>query len=164
MLSVPLREVAMNRVRLCCALATALIAAPSSASTIEDASWLVGRWVGEGNGGQVEEVWSAPANGRMVGHFQFVGGNQPDFYEILLIDVHPKGLRLRVKHFNADFTAWEDKGDWHSFEPVSASPNQLKFDGLTMARDADALTATVTIKGKDGVARNIPFTLKRVSD
>jgi hypothetical protein len=145
------------------ALAMAL-SPPATAVTVSDASWLVGRWVGEGLGGHAEEIWSPGKNGRMVGHFQFTDGSQPDFYELMLIDEQAGGLRLRVKHFNADFTAWEDKGEWHSFDPVSVSPNLLKFDGLTIARDGDGMTSTVTVKGSDGVVRDISFRFRRAAD
>ena len=80
------------------ALAVAF-AAPAQAqapATIDSASWLAGRWVGEGLGGQVEESWAPAAGGQMVGYFQLVKGGRPSFYELLLLDSVPGGLRLRV--------------------------------------------------------------------
>lgn len=132
-----------------------------AAATIADASWLSGRWVGEGLGGTVEETWAPAAGGQMVGHFQLVKDGKPVFYELMMLDVQPRGLRLRVKHFNADFTAWEDKGGWHSFEPVSAEPNLLKFNGLTLARDGETLNIVVTMKQKDGRIEQVPLKLRR---
>lgn len=132
-----------------------------AAATIADASWLSGRWVGEGLGGTVEETWAPAAGGQMVGHFQLVKDGKPAFYELMMLDVQPRGLRLRVKHFNADFTAWEDKGGWHSFEPVSAEPNLLNFNGLTLARDGETLNIVVTMKQKDGRIEQVPLKLRR---
>jgi len=132
-----------------------------AAATIADASWLSGRWVGEGLGGTVEETWAPAAGGQMVGHFQLVKDGKPVFYELMMLDVQPRGLRLRVKHFNADFTAWEDKGGWHSFEPVSAEPNLLNFNGLTLARDGETLNIVVTMKQKDGRIEQVPLKLRR---
>ena len=43
----------------------AMISSPSAAATIADAAWLEGRWVGEGLGGQAEEVWSPAAGGQV---------------------------------------------------------------------------------------------------
>jgi hypothetical protein len=140
------------------------IAAPTIAQapvTIDSASWLAGRWVGEGLGGQVEESWAPAAGGQMVGYFQLVKGGKPSFYEILLLDVQPGGLRMRVKHFNPDFTAWEDKAVWHSFEPVSVTPDVISFKGLTVARSGDDLLITVTMKAKDGTIAHHPLRLKR---
>jgi hypothetical protein len=132
-----------------------------AAANIADASWLAGRWVGEGLGGRVEETWAPAAGGQMVGHFQLVKDGTPQFYEIMLLDARPTGLRLRVKHFNADFTAWEDKGDWHSFEPISTGPDHLRFDGLRFDRSGNALTVVVTLKQKDGSVADHPIRLRR---
>jgi hypothetical protein len=136
---------------------TAAVAQPS----IADASWLAGRWVGEGLGGSIEETWAPAAGGQMIGHFQLVKDGKPAFYEIMLLDAQPSGLRLRVKHFNPDFTAWEDKGDWHSFEPLAVESNRLKFKGLTLERDGEDLTIVVTFKQKDGMVVDRPLKLRR---
>ena len=145
------------------ALALAL-PAPSAAqapATIDSASWLAGRWVGEGLGGHVEESWAPAAGGQMVGHFQLARAGKPVFYELMLLDAQPAGLRLRVKHFNPDFTAWEAKAAWHSFEPLSTEPDLLKFKGLTLARTGDELLITVTLKARDGTVTHQPLRLKR---
>lgn len=151
------RRVRMSAAALALALSTPAAAAP----TIADASWLAGRWVGEGLGGIAEESWAPAAGGQMVGHFQLVKDGKPQFYEILLLDEKAPGLRLRVKHFNPDFTAWEDKGEWHSFEPVSVEPNVLRFNGLTFERNGDDLLITVALRQKDGTVANHSIRLKR---
>ena len=151
----------MNPCRLLALSALALAQAANAQPTIADASWLAGRWVGTGFGGAVEENWSPAAGGQMVGHFQLVQNGRPSFYEIMLLDQAAGGLRMRVKHFNADFTAWEDKGGWHSFEPVSAEPGLLKFKGLTLAGGGNELTITVTLRAKDGTVTEHPIRLRR---
>lgn len=143
------------------ALASASPAPAQPTPTVADASWLAGRWVGEGLGGQIEESWAPAAGGQMIGHFQLVKGGKPQFYELLMLDTKAPALRLRVKHFNPDFTAWEDKGGWHSFEPISVAPNQLKFRGLSFERSGDQLTIVVTLKARDGTVAEHPIRLKR---
>lgn len=138
-----------------------LLLAAAAQAGIADASWLAGRWVGHGLGGTIEESWAPAAGGQMIGHFQLVKDGKPQFYEIMLLDAQPPGLRLRVKHFNPDFTAWEDKGDWHSFEPVSVAPDRLRFNGLGFDRSGDELTIIVTLKAKDGTVKDHPIRLKR---
>ncbi|HYD74393.1 MAG TPA: DUF6265 family protein [Candidatus Binatia bacterium] len=119
---------------------------------IESASWLAGRWVGEGLGGELEETWSTPASGQMVGHFRLVRGGVVAFYEICLLDVVEGGLRMRVKHFNPDFVGWEDRDGWHAFNPVSVSGDTLSFTGLTMRRIGDdALEVVLSIRYPDGI-------------
>ncbi|MES2988192.1 MAG: DUF6265 family protein [Pseudomonadota bacterium] len=131
--------------------------------TIHDASWLAGRWVGEGLGRQIEENWSPVQGGQMVGHFALFNDKAPVFYEIMLMDVQPTGIRLRVKHFNPDFTAWEDKAGWHSFEPVSAEKESLRFKGLWLRREGEELLVTIRLKDKAGVAEDHLLRLRKAS-
>lgn len=137
--------------------------APAIAATappIEAAAWIEGRWVGEGLGGFVEEVWSAPRGGQMVGHFRMVRGNAPALYELLLIDRQAGGLRMRVKHFNPDFTGWEARDGWQAFPLVSAAPNDLRFDGLSMRLDNGEMVITVRIE-ENGAVRDETLRLRR---
>jgi len=134
----------------------AALAGSAHAQTIDDAAWLAGRWVGEGFGGQMEEAWAPPVGGQMVGHFRYWREGQPQFYEIMLMDVAEGGVRMRVKHFNPDFTAWEDRGEWVTFEPVSAGPEALIFNGFEIRREgADRIIMTIRIRRGETVTSEI---------
>lgn len=157
---------------LVCALASAPavlgqdpVAETEAASPLDQAAWLAGRWVGTGMGGEVEEVWSPAAGGQMVGHFRYSRDGEPGFYEILMIDLTETGMRMRVKHFNPDFTAWEDKDEWVAFEPVSASPGKIVFKGLVLDHIVDGgdetMIATLQMRQKDGTITAVPFTFHR---
>lgn len=123
------------------------------AARIEDAAWLAGRWVGTGLGGQLEEVWSPPAGGQMVGHFRLLQDGKPVFYEFMLLDVTEGGVRMRLKHFNPDYTAWEGKDDWTTFTPVSAIRAELTFSALTIRRTGpDSLTMKLKLRRGETVA------------
>ena len=152
------------------ALAVASPAAPQDmapsveTAPIEAASWLEGRWVGTGMGGEVEEVWSPAAGGQMVGHFTYSRDGQPVFYEILLIrpDKDGAGLEMLVKHFNADFTAWEEKDEWVTFEAGSVGPGtRIDMNGLSLVLEGGVLTATVTMRQRDGSVSDVPFVMER---
>lgn len=137
------------------AIAVALIGS-AQAQSIDDAAWLAGRWVGEGFGGQMEEAWAPPVGGQMVGHFRYWRDGQPQFYEILLLDVAEGGVRMRVKHFNPDFTAWEDRGEWVTFAPISAGPDALIFDGLEIRREgADRIVMHLRMRSGESVRTEI---------
>lgn len=143
------------------ALAPLPVIAQQAPVSIHDAAWLAGRWVGEGLDGQVEENWSPVQGGQMVGHFALFNKDAPVFYELMLLDAQPDGLRLRVKHFNPDFTAWEDKNDWHSFEPVSAGKESLRFRGLWLRREGEELLITIRLEDKSGAATDHLLRLRR---
>jgi hypothetical protein len=133
------------------ALAAAAGAAFADPVRIEEARWLAGRWVGEGIGGTFEETWAEPYGGQMVGHFVLLREGRPVLYEILLIDEHEGGLRMRVKHFNPDFVAWEDKDGWSDFAFVSAAPDKLAWDALVLERvDETTITGALTVRHRDG--------------
>jgi hypothetical protein len=136
--------------------ASAGAAAAQGAATIEDAAWLAGRWVGEGPNGQLEETWAPPVGGHMVGHFRLMRDGAPVFYEIMLMDVFDGRLRLRVKHFTPAFVGWEGHDEWHAFEPVSHSADELVFTGLTLRRLSETeFEALILIRYPDGVREDV---------
>ena len=98
--------------------------------------WLAGRWVGEGLGGRGEDTWAPAAGGQMLGHFQLVKAGKPVFFELMLIDSQPAGRRLRVKHFNPDFTALGGQSGLAQLRARGASSRtELRFKGLTLGRE-----------------------------
>jgi hypothetical protein len=107
------------------------------AATLDDAAFLVGRWEGTAFGERMEESWSAPTGGSMVGTFKLFDGDEPAMYEIMLLTVEDGTLSLKVKHFNPDFTAWEDKADYVNFRLVAKADGELHFGGLSFYRRSD---------------------------
>ena len=108
------------------------------AATLDDAAFLVGRWVpGPRSAKRMEESWSAPTGGSMVGTFKLFDGDEPAMYEIMLLTVEDGTLSLKVKHFNPDFTAWEDKEDYVNFRLVAKADGELHFGGLSFYRRSD---------------------------
>jgi hypothetical protein len=108
------------------------------AATLSDASWLAGSWTGTAFGSQFEQVWSAPSVGSMVGYFKLFSEEKGvNFYELMLLTVDDGTLSLKVKHFNADFTAWEEKADFVNFRLVKIEEDALHFAGLSFYRRDD---------------------------
>ena len=130
--------------------------APPPAATIDGAAWLAGRWVGTGFGGQMEETWSPPVGGQMIGHFRYWREGEPQFYEIMMMDVAEGGVRMRVKHFNPDFVGWEERDGWVEFEPISVGPDALVFNGLTIRRESpDRIVMTIRLRRGEIVEEEI---------
>lgn len=123
------------------------------AAAIEDIAWLAGRWVGEGLGGVSEEVIAPPMAGQMMGMFrQTKADGSLMFYEFYQFAEEAGSLVLRIKHFNPDFTGWEEKDGYVEFPLVAAEHGAVYFDGLTFALDGEnGLRAAVTI-GEEGRA------------
>ena len=106
-------------------------------ATIEDAAMLVGSWTGTAFGQRFEETWNPPSAGTMVGMFKLLGDDGVSFYELMLLAEEEGTLFLKVRHFNADFTAWEEKADYVTFKLVKMSPGELHFGGLSFYRRSD---------------------------
>ena len=123
------------------------------AATLEDVSWLVGSWKGEAFGGTFEEVWNPPSKGSMVGFFKFMGDEAVGFYELLLLVEEEGSLSLKVKHFNPDFTAWEEKADYVDFKFVSADEDVIHFSGISFYRvSEDEIHAWIRMKSGDTIS------------
>lgn len=125
-------------------------------AAVEDMSWLAGFWKGEAFGGQVEEMWSPGSVGTMVGTFKLMHEGAPSMYEIELIVEEAGSLVFKVKHFNADFSAWEEKEEFVSFPLVKIDEDSAYFDGLTIRRkSADELQLFLAVKTTDGVKEEV---------
>ncbi|MDH3351205.1 MAG: DUF6265 family protein [Gammaproteobacteria bacterium] len=122
------------------------------AATLSDVSWLVGSWSGSGFGGTFEETWNPPSMGSMIGFFKLYDDDQVAFYELLLLVEEEGSLSLKVKHFNADFTAWEDKEDYVTFRFISADEDAIHFSGISFYRiNADTLHAYLVMRSGEDI-------------
>jgi len=128
-------------------------------ATLDDASWLVGSWSGTAFGQNFEEAWNPPSAGTMIGLFKLYGDDGVAFYELLQLSVEDDTLSLKVKHFNADFTAWEDKSDFVDFRLVRKEENALHFGGLSFyKRDDDAIDGYIVMRnGEDLVEHHLKY-------
>ena len=111
----------------------------SPPASLEQMDWLVGQWAGEGIGGApAMESWLPPTGSTMVGTFvQETAEGAIQFTEHLYLMEEDGTLVLRLKHFNADLTGWEEKEDMLSFRLVAIEPCAAYFHALTL-RCADA--------------------------
>ena len=128
---------------------------------IEDLAWMAGRWIGEGFGGQLEETWNPPMGGAMVATFRLVSDNQPSFYEICLIAPEGNSLMYKVKHFNPDLSAWEEKEEMVRFPLIKMEPGKVWFEGLTLVRKGKTCTQYLAMRQKDGSYKEVKLTFRR---
>ena len=126
--------------------------APLGAGSLEDVAWLAGSWKGTAFGSQFEEVWNPASAGSMVGMWKLFDEEKGvNFYELLLLKEEGDGLVLLVKHFSADFVAWEEKEDFVKFRLVKVEENAVHFSGLSFYRDGeDRIDGYIVMNHKDG--------------
>lgn len=137
--------------------------APRPAASVSELAWLAGRWVGEGLGATVEEVWLPPAGDAMTGVFRLVRDGKVEFYEIVILAEEEGSLTLRLKHFDADLTGWEAKDEVASFPLVRREEDALWFDGLTLwRRGEDRMEVWVALESEGEEVREALFEYRRV--
>lgn len=150
----------------CLALLLLLLCAPAtaaeSASKLDDLSWLVGAWLGEGLGGTVEEVWAPARDGAMVGTFRLIRDGKTSFYEIMLLAELDGGVELRIKHFHPDLTGWEEKDDFITFRLESTEPGIARFSGLVFRQVEGGMEIDLDLRQRDGKVRTELLRYRRV--
>ena len=122
----------------------------SPPATLAQMDWLVGHWRGEGiAGAPAHESWLPPTGNTMVGTFvQQADGDTIRFTEHMYLMEEGGTLVLRLKHFNADLTGWEEKDGMLTFRLIAIEPCAAYFRSLTLRcaegeGGADGLLAAV---------------------
>lgn len=132
-------------------------------ATLSDVSFLVGTWSGNVLGGVSEETWSKPAGGAMMGMYRLVKDGKPVFYELFTMSEEDDSLIMRLKHFNANMTGWEEKDKTVDFRFVKKDGRRVYFEGLTFEPvDEKNLNVYLAIRQKDGTVREEVFRYKKI--
>ncbi len=134
----------------------------SEKASISDMKRLRGTWHGTGLGGFVEEIYSEAKDDVMMGTFRFLDKEKTVFYEFILIQEENGTLAVRLKHYGADFTGWEEKDKNVLFSFVKKDKNRMYFEGQTFEFiGKNKLNIYVAIKQKDGSVQEEVFRYKR---
>lgn len=127
--------------------------APPPTATLDQIDWLIGQWSGTGIGGApAHESWLPPVGRTMVGTFvQETSAGGIQFTEHMYVMEEEGSLVLKLKHFNADLTGWEEKDDMLTFRLKAIAPCFAQFGGITfsciaMGDPGKGLFITVTMK------------------
>jgi Domain of unknown function (DUF6265) len=126
--------------------------------------WLAGNWKGEAFGGIADEIWTSPAGGTMMGMFRLVENGKVSFFEFEQLVEQDNRLVFRVKHFTSGFVGWEEKDKSIDFKFLSATKNEIHFDGLTLI-EVDDRTCKHVIRLQDkatGQSKDVEIIYHRV--
>jgi hypothetical protein len=131
----PTRSVAVLLLLSLCAGPGAVFA--DGCPAVETLTWLDGRWLGELGDSRIEETWSAPAGGSILGTFRSIeppaegaaaGALRIGFYEFFVIEAGGTGPELRLLHFHPGLIGWEEKGDPLVFRCLAAAERSITFE------------------------------------
>jgi hypothetical protein len=102
---------------------------PAAAPRVADLGWLAGHWQGKQGSSFIEEVWSQPREGSLLGLYRQLDGAKVVVYELLAVRDHEGGPELRFKHFRGDLVGWEEKDKPYVLKLVSSGPRAATFQG-----------------------------------
>ena len=109
----------------------------SPRATLAEVAWLEGRRIGQGFGGEIEEIWTAASGDGMAGLFRLSHGGEVTLYEIFVVLEREGSLELRVKHLAPDLGLWDGGEDENRFRLVEIDGQTAYFDGITYRRQPD---------------------------
>ena len=135
---------------------------PPAPATLADISWVIGQWSGEGIGGApAHESWLPPIGTTMVGTFvQEDGESGIQFTEHMYLMEEEGSLVMRLKHFNADMTGWEEKDGMVTFRLIEIEHCKAYFRSLTLrctTEEEGAGGLIVAVKMQGGGELNFNF-------
>ena len=85
-----------------------------------------------------------------MGSFKLVVNDKVNFYELETISEENESLLLKIKHFDAALTGWEEKDESVDFPLVKITENAVYFDELTFELvSKDELNIYVVFKEGD---------------
>ena len=101
--------------------------------TLNDISFLDGRWLGTYNGEPIEASWTAPAGNNIVGFIRMIKNDQPSLYEIFAFEQTDKGPVALIKHFKPGMISLEEKDVRDRYIFIEAKKNQALFAKVDVA-------------------------------
>ncbi|HET6820731.1 MAG TPA: DUF6265 family protein [Candidatus Limnocylindria bacterium] len=96
-------------------------------ATARQLAWMSGRWVGEHDADRIEEIWTDPHAGMMLGMFRWHQDGAPRFYELLTLEPDGDRLIFRIKHFAPGLVGWEEKDQAVTLDLVSLREGEAVF-------------------------------------
>jgi len=100
---------------------------PLAGATVDRLGWMVGRWAGADGDTRIEEIWSPPDAGIMIGVFRWLKEGETSLYEFMLLKPGSAGLELHIKHFSPDLVGWEEKDASTAFDLVEVNGREAVF-------------------------------------
>ena len=88
------------------------IAPPAApAATLADVAFLAGDWVADWNGHVLEEQFTEPRYGTMVGMFRWVTEGKTSITEHIVLEQRDDGVHMFLRHFNPGAAVWASEQD-----------------------------------------------------
>jgi hypothetical protein len=90
-------------------LAPGSLNAGAPEARVSDLAWMSGAWGGPFGPQRLEEVWSQPSAGSMVGLIKIIANDATSMIEVALVEEVDDSLELRVRQWAPGFVALADE-------------------------------------------------------
>lgn len=118
-------KIILSAILVLAAAAASPVLADEEPTTLKDIAFLEGAWRG-GDDFVFEEIWSEPGGGVMTGMARGHQSGELRVLEYIIVTETHSGLEMRFKHFNADYSTWEENGPV-TLQLTNADPNDVTF-------------------------------------
>lgn len=88
---------------------------------------LEGNWRGKIGNDIVDEYWSVTLADSIMGMFRWEKAGKISFYEFVVIDKLTDKIRLKIKHFHANLTGWEERSDFVQYVLHEVTDKRIVF-------------------------------------
>jgi predicted enzyme related to lactoylglutathione lyase len=150
-----------------------LPAPATDAPTIADLAFMRGAWEAEMDGNVLEEHFSAPAHGTILGMFRWTSRGATTFTEHIVIEDGADGPTLLLRHFNPGLVPWAQEADGPARFPLSeldggravfADPGRAFPTRIIYHRTRpDTLVARLEGRDDDGGDRHLEITYRSLT-
>lgn len=144
--------------------------APPTAMSLDALSFITGSWRADMDGRVIEETFSTPAAGTIMGVFRWMDEGVTQFTEHLVIERRDDGIHLFVRHFHPGAEPWESEKDGalafkleqiDTNRAVFTAPNREFPRHVTYHRThPDHLTVRLDGTREDGTPREMVFNFR----
>jgi Domain of unknown function (DUF6265) len=125
-------------------LLLALTFAQSALAGVESLAWMSGSWTTTSGGSIIEEHWTKPAGGTLIGMGRTLKGEKTAFFEFLRIETRPDGIFYVAEPKGrppVDFKMVEQRDGFIAFaNPQHDFPQRITYTRIT----ADQVLAEVS--------------------
>jgi uncharacterized protein DUF6265 len=135
--------------------------------TVQDLSFMAGKWLGQEGGFDLEEHWSTPAGNNLIGMMRMARDGKASMYELCVIEQTATGPVLRIRHFRAAMVPREEKPEEITFTLVDFAKDKATFEAqdkhlkISYHRlSANELTISLDRAGPDGKRSVVDFRYK----
>jgi catechol 2,3-dioxygenase-like lactoylglutathione lyase family enzyme len=145
-----------------------------TAATLHDLGFMAGGWRADHDGSRLEEHFTAPRDGSIVGMFRWSGDGGTRMTEHMVIEQRDDGVFLFLRHFNPGAVAWESEqadgpsrfrldsvGQGHAVfvDPDRDFPRRIVYH----REPADRMTVRLEGRSDSGERREMEFVFRSMA-